>query len=174
MITFSIIVGGLPPPPPTPPLLFRLFAPSLVFRFLAPDYSETDSSKFQLHTRETFRAMAKALSGLQTRAKALGPALRPHVVEHVHWDWMRILESSGGVAQHQLNELIKVLLTRGVTLAALDSYAFEWELGNTKASPSQFPFGQVQHRGRRLFQGLCWRNAQRRSCHECLMLGSFY
>ena len=108
-------------------------------------YSCSDSSKFARHTSTLFKEMRERLegeSGNKKQVNKLGrvfgltfnkegilwhPTLKRVVcpVGQTMFDWMHILVASGGVAQYEVNEYVKILRQHNVSFERLDSFAQE-------------------------------------------------
>lgn len=106
-------------------------------------YSCSSASKFAKHTSTTFREMRDRLeevSGRKAECNKLGqayglvykqmgilwhPTLRDLVcpVQQTFFDWMHILIASGGVAQYECNELLKMVKGQGISLEQVDVFA---------------------------------------------------
>eukprot|EP00438_Fugacium_kawagutii_P026421 Skav225686 [mRNA] locus=scaffold243:53674:55491:- [translate_table: standard] len=108
-------------------------------------YSCSDSTKFARHTSRLFREMRERLEGESANKKQVNklgqlfgltfnkegvlwhPTLKRMVcpVDQTMFDWMHILVASGGVAQYEVNEYVKILRQHNVSFDQLDSFAQE-------------------------------------------------
>lgn len=108
-------------------------------------YSCSDRAKFARHTSTLFNDMRERLegeSGNKKQVNKLGqifgltfnkegilwhPTLKRLVcpVGQTMFDWMHILVASGGVAQYEVNEYVKILRQHNVSLERLDAFAQE-------------------------------------------------
>ena len=106
-------------------------------------YSCCFTNKFSKHTSSTFRDMRdrlEAVSGNKKECNRMGqafglqfkqlgilwhPSLREMVcpVKHTYYDWMHVLVASGGVAQYECNELLKIIKGQGISLQQVDLFA---------------------------------------------------
>ena len=106
-------------------------------------YSCSDRARFARHTPQTFQAMRDSLAlavgnkkelnrlgqvyGLQYTASGIlwHPTLKDLVcpVKQTYYDWMHVLVASGGVAQYEVNELVKKIRGAGIRLKILDEFA---------------------------------------------------
>ncbi|CAE7471645.1 unnamed protein product [Symbiodinium sp. CCMP2592] len=109
-------------------------------------YSCDDPGKFVLHSSQTFRTMCQKLEIAPKKdqkklGQLFGLTMHPNAVlfcapwkdsvdcvQHVYWDWMHILCASSGMGQYEVNEFLKILVDRGVSLDMLDEYAQQWRL----------------------------------------------
>ena len=116
-------------------------------------YTCTDSSRFDLHTADSFRTMAQNLKleagnlskkDFERLEQSYGLVFDPlgilwcedlggivNPVSHTYWDWMHILMACGGIAQYEFNQYARRLCSAGVSLRALDDLAAEivWPKG---------------------------------------------
>lgn len=105
-------------------------------------FSCSDCSKFAKQSSSTFQEMRNNLESVAWNKKEcdrLGQAyglvykkngilwhssLRQYVdpVQHTFYDWLHVLLTSGGLAQYEINEFVKVLEVNNIGLAQLDSF----------------------------------------------------